>query len=92
MDEKNERAHYYLARLYLRWKKYDLANKHVKKYLTFSLSKTHSGYAHFVQGKVYSRLQMWEEAEKSFRKSYKEIKLSSAKTLAERAAEKSKSN
>jgi tetratricopeptide (TPR) repeat protein len=91
VDEKNERAHYYLARLYLRWKKYDLAKTHIEKYLTYDLSKSHKGYAYFIQGKVYSRLEMWGAAEKSFRTSYKEIKLSSAKALAERAAEKAKS-
>ena len=90
VDSKNERAHYYLARMYLRWKKYDLAKQHIETYLEFNLSRTHSGYAHLIQGKVYSRLKRWKEAERAYRTSYKEIKKSSAKALAERAGEKAK--
>lgn len=89
-DPKNERVHYYLARLYLKWKKYDLAKAHIEKYLSYDLSKYHRGYAHFFQGKIYSRLKMWALAEKAYRKSYKEIKLESAKTLANKAEQRIK--
>ncbi|MEC8277305.1 MAG: hypothetical protein VXZ96_03480 [Myxococcota bacterium] len=90
VDPKNERAHYYLARLYLRWKKIDLAQQHMDTYLAFDLSKLHRGYALAIQGKIYSRLGDWSAAEKAYRASYKATKKDSAKALANRAAEKAK--
>ena len=76
--------------MYLRWKKIELAQKHIDIYLDFELSKLHRGYALAIQGKILSRLGQWSDAEKAYRASYKLTKKDSAKALANKAAEKAK--
>ena len=90
VDPKNERAHYYLARMYLRWKKIELAQKHIDIYLDFELSKLHRGYALAIQGKILSRLGQWSDAERRTVPAINSLRKTSAKALANKAAEKAK--
>ena len=79
IDTDNQRVHYYLARLYMRQKRYDDAEQKLIKYLSFSLMKTHEGYAHYFLGRLQQRQKKWDEAMSSFEKAYKVAGIKNAK-------------
>ncbi len=79
IDGKNERVHFYLARLYLRWRKINLSEKYINSYLQFDLSNMHKGHAFYYQGHIFSRQKRWEEAKKSYQLSWKYAKVKGAK-------------
>ena len=59
IDSKNRRVHYYLGRLYLRWRKNDMAYKHLNRYLQYSLSDSHKGYAFIIWDMSYVRKKQY---------------------------------
>jgi len=78
---KNERAHYYLGRLYLRWNKIDLAEKHLDTYLAFSdLDEMYRGWALYYRGHLYYRKKQWDEAEDCYKQAWKKAKVKKAKS------------
>ena len=79
IDSKNERVHFYLSRLYLRWRKISLAQNHIDKYLTFELSDVHKGYAHYYQGHIFSRQKRWEEAKDAYQMAWRYAKVKGSK-------------
>ena len=80
VDPKNRRSHYYLARLYLRWKKTDQAIASLDKYLSFSgLDKRDIAVAHYYRGIAFARKQDWDAAEAAFKESWKVGKLERSK-------------
>ena len=82
IDSKNQRVHYYLGRLYLRWRKNDLAYKHLYRYLQYSLSDMHKGYAFYYLGHVYARDKEYVKAEDAYNQAYKYAKIKQAKNRA----------
>jgi tetratricopeptide (TPR) repeat protein len=79
IDKDNQRVHYYLARLYLRQKRYDDAEKKLKQYLSFDLMPLHEGYAHYFLGRLYQRQRLWEQSEQEFLTAYEIAKIKNAK-------------
>jgi tetratricopeptide (TPR) repeat protein len=63
---KNERVHYYLARLYLSKKSYTQAEEHINTYLRFDLSDYQKGYAYYLQGHIYARQKKHSQAKKAY--------------------------
>lgn len=82
IDSKNRRVHYYLGRLYLRWRKNDMAYKHLNRYLQYSLSDSHKGYAFYYMGHVHARKKQYAKAETSYNEAYKYAKIKQAKNRA----------
>lgn len=79
-DSKNRRSHYYLARLYLRWKKVSKAIASLDRYLQFSdLDKRDRGLAFYYKGIAHQRLKQWELAEAAYRESWKVSRLERSK-------------
>jgi tetratricopeptide (TPR) repeat protein len=90
ISPKNERVHYYMSRLYLRWKKPDKAQSHIDTYLSFDLSRLHQGYAHYYQGNIFSRKKQWGKAEEAYRKAWKLARLKIAKEKMRKMQDKQK--
>ena len=90
ISPKNERVHYYMSRLYLRWKKPDKAQSHIDTYLSFDLSRLHQGYAHYYQGNIFSRKKQWGKAEDAYRKAWKLARLKIAKEKMRKMQDKQK--
>lgn len=87
-DAKNRRAHYYLARLYLRWKKVDEAIASLDRFLAFpDLDKRDRGVALYYKGLAYLRKKDLDAAEKAFRESWKVARFERAKRRLERIEE-----
>jgi tetratricopeptide (TPR) repeat protein len=79
-DPKNRRSHYYLARLYLRWKKIGKAIASLDSYLQFSnLDKRDRGMALYYKGIAHQRLKQWDLAEAAYRESWKVSRLDRSK-------------
>lgn len=79
-DPKNRRSHYYLARLYLRWKKVEQAIASLDSYLAFGgLDKRDRGMALYYKGVAYQRLKQWDQAEAAYKESWKTSRLERAK-------------
>ena len=87
-DPKNRRAHYYLARLYLRWKKVDSAIASLDRYLAFTdLDKRDRGVALYYKGIAYVRKDDIDAAEAAFKESWKVSKLDRSKHRLQKIAE-----
>jgi tetratricopeptide (TPR) repeat protein len=70
-DPKNRRAHYYLARLYLRWKKTDAALASLDRYMAFpDLDRRDRGVALYYRGLAYMRKKDLDAAEAAFKESW----------------------
>ena len=90
-DPKNQRSHYYLGRLYIRWGKLDEALKTLDHYLTFTdLSDVHRGYALYYKGQVHYRKKQLAKAEEAWKKAWKVGKIKRAKTRLERLDQRKK--
>jgi len=84
-DPKNRRAHYYLARLYLRWKKVDEAIASLDRYLAFTdLDKRDRGVALYYKGIAYLRKKDVDAAEAAFKESWKVARFERAKKRLDR--------
>ena len=88
IDDRNERVHYYLQRLYLRWGKYDQSLSHADQYLAYDLSDYQKSYALYYKGNVYYKQKMWDEAESAYQAAWRANKLKRAKTKLERIKER----
>ena len=91
ISPKNERAHFYLARLYLRMKKYKEAEKEINIYLKFDTNDYQKGYAHYYHGHILMRQRRYAEASSAYDKAWKVNKVKGSKERSEKAREKSKS-
>jgi tetratricopeptide (TPR) repeat protein len=90
-DAKNRRAHYYLARLYLRWKKPVDAVASLDRYLAFAdIDKRDRGVALYYKGIALVRLDKEAEAEAAFRESWKVAKFDRAKRRLDKMEKKRK--
>ena len=78
IDKENQRVHYYLARLYMRQKRYKDAAKKLKHYLSFDLMPLHEGYAHYFLGRILQRQELYEKAIVEFELAYKVGKIKNA--------------
>lgn len=88
-DPKNRRAHYYLARLYLRWDKVDEAIASFDSYLAYTdLDKQDRGIALYYKGLALIRKKDTAGAEAAFREAWKVAKLDRAKSRLDKMAEK----
>lgn len=84
IDANNERVHYYMQRLYLRWGKLDESIAHADKYLAFNLSDYQRAYSLYYKGNVYYKQKNWDEAEAAYKAAWRADKLKRAKTKLER--------
>lgn len=95
LSPKNQRVHYYLARLYMKENKYKAAEKEINTYLKFDLSDYHKGYGYYYKGHILMRQKKYTEAAKSYDMAWKVNKIEKAKERAEAArnmADKKKKN
>ena len=90
ISPKNERAHFYLARLYLRMKKYKEAEKEINIYLKFDTNDYQKSYAHYYHGHILMRQRRYTEAAAAYDSAWKINKIKGSKERAEKAREKSK--
>ncbi len=80
VDKGNRRVHYYLARLYIRWKKLTEADASLDKYLTFTdLSKYDRASALYYKGTVAQRRDQMAVAQGLYEEAWKLAKLERAK-------------
>ena len=85
IDSGNQRVHYYYQRLYLRWNKLELSEKHANIYLAFpDLSDVHRGYALYYKANIYYRRRQWDEAQRLYEEAWRIGKIKSAKDKVER--------
>ena len=82
IDKDNQRVHYYIARLYMRQKRYKEAATKLKHYLSFNLMPLHEGYAHYFLGRIFQRQRLYEKAQDEFLVAYKVGGLKNAKRRA----------
>ena len=88
-DPKNQRSHYYLGRLYVRWGKLDAALASLTTYLAFTdLSDAHRGYALYYKGQVHYRKKQVDQAEAAWKQAWKVGKIKRAKTRLEKLEER----
>ena len=79
-DAKNRRSHYYLGRLYLRWKRPNDAIAALDRYLAFTdIDKRDRGVALYYKGVALVRLNDKKAAEAAFRESWKVARFERAK-------------
>ena len=90
LSPKNQRVHYYLARLYMKQKKYKAAEKEINTYLKFDLSEYHEGYAHYYKGHILMRQKKYKAAAAAYDMAWKVNKIEKAKQRAEMARKKAK--
>ena len=80
VDPKNQRAHYYISRLYLRWGKLKMADTHLATYLAFTdIDANQRGDALYYQGTLRMRQKNPKEAEKLWKEAFKISKHKRAK-------------
>lgn len=88
LSPKNERSHYYLARLYMRMNEYAKAESHIDTYLTFTLSPYQEGYAHYFKGHIHYRQKQYRKAKNAYDKAWEVNKVKGAKERSELASQK----
>ena len=88
LSPKNQRVHFYLARLYMRMQQNQKAEEHIDTYLTFDLSDYHKGYAYYFKGHIHYRQKEYKKAKKAYEQAWKVNKVKGAKERAAKAAEK----
>lgn len=88
-DPNNQRAHYYLGRLFLRWGRMNQARAAFDNYLRFTdLSSEHRAYALYYLGVVHARVKDYDKAEKAWAEAWKVGKLKTAKSRLDHLKEK----
>jgi tetratricopeptide (TPR) repeat protein len=85
LSPKNQRVHYYLARLYMKQKKYTKAEKKINLYLKFDLDDYQKGYAYYYKGHILMRQKKYSLAAETYDLAWKVNKVDGAKDRAERA-------
>jgi tetratricopeptide (TPR) repeat protein len=90
-DPKNQRAHYYISRLYLRWGKLKKADEHLATYLAFTdIDNNQRADALYYQGTLRMRQKKPKEAEKLWKEAYKIAKHKRAKKRLDKLKAKKK--
>lgn len=90
-DPKNQRAHYYIARLYLRTGKLKMCGNHLDQYLAFTdLDNNQRASALYFYGKLEQRRKHPDLAEKYYKEAWKIAKYKPAKNRLDRMAERKK--
>ena len=79
LSPKNQRSHFYLARLYMRMKEYPKAESHIDRYLKFDLSNYQEGYAHYFKGHIHFRQKQFHKAKSAYDKAWEVNKVKGAK-------------
>ncbi len=91
VDPNNQRAHYYIARLYLRWGKLKMCGDHLDKYLAFTdIDANQRASALYFYGKLEMRRKHPDEAEKYWKEAWKVAKYKPAKERLDRIEERKK--
>ena len=90
VSPKNQRTHYYLARLYMKMKDYARAEYAIRKYLKFDSSAIHKAYGYLFKGHIMYRQKKWKEAAASYDKAASLHDIKSAPALAEKSRKKIK--
>jgi len=89
VDAGNQRVHYYLQRLYLRWKKPELSEQHADTYLAFpAITDSQRGYSLYYKGNIYYRKKDYDTARELYQQAWRVAKIKSAKTKIERIDQK----
>ena len=88
LSPKNERAHFYLARLYMRTQDYKQALSHIDTYLSFELSDYQKGYAYYFKGHILYRQQDYRKAKEAYDKAWEVNKVKGAKERSELCVKK----
>lgn len=92
IDPKNQRSHYYLARLYMRQGKHDKALASLNQYLAFdNLGTAHRSYALYYKGRIYYRKKDYAQARTWWEASFKVDKNKRSKRWLEKLDEEKKS-
>jgi len=79
LSPKNQRSHFYLARLYMRMKEYPKAESHIDTYLKYDLSSYQEGYAHYFKGHIHFRQKQYKKAKAAYDKAWQVNKVKGAK-------------
>ena len=88
LSPKNERSHFYLARLYMRMQNYPKAESHIDTYLSFDLSDYHKGYGQYFKGHIHYRQKQYRKAKVSYDNAWKTNKVKGSKERSQMAAKK----
>jgi tetratricopeptide (TPR) repeat protein len=88
LSPKNERSHFYLARLYMRTQDYPKAESHIDTYLTFDLSDYHKAYGQYFKGHIHYRQKQYQKAKLAYDKAWEINKVKGSKERSEMAAKK----
>jgi tetratricopeptide (TPR) repeat protein len=93
IDDDNQRVHYYMQRMYLRWRKLELSEQQADIYLAFpDISDDQRGYALFYKGHIRYRQQRYPEARTLYEEAWKVARIKSAKSRIERIDEQHSGN
>jgi len=91
VDPKNQRAHYYIARLYLRWGKLKKADSHLATYLAFTdIDNNQRADALYYLGNLRMRQKNQKDAEKAWKEAVKVAKHERSKRRLEKLKAKKK--
>ena len=88
LSPKNERSHFYLARLYMRMQEYPKAESHIDTYLSFDLSDYHKGYGQYFKGHIHYRQKQYRKAKTSYDNAWNTNKVKGSKERSQMAAKK----
>lgn len=84
IDTDNQRVHYYMQRMYFRWRKLDLSEHHANTYLAFSeISDDQRGYALYYKGHIRYRQQNFTEARALYEEAWDVARIKGAKNRME---------
>jgi tetratricopeptide (TPR) repeat protein len=90
LSPKNQRIHFYLARLYMRMSENSKAEQHINTYLNFELSDYHEGYAYYFKGHIHYRQKQYKKAHNAYIKAWSVNKVKGSKERAQKALDKTK--
>jgi len=85
VSPKNQRAHFYLARLFLRMNRFKEAETEIETYLKFDTNDNQKGYAYYYKGHILMGQKRFSEAAKAYDQAWKVNKVKSSKEKAENA-------
>ena len=88
LSPKNQRTHFYLARLYMRMTQYSKAESHIDTYLSFDLSDYHKGYGQYFKGHIHYRQKQYRKAKIAYDNAWNTNKVKGAKERSQAAAKK----
>ncbi|MFT4974512.1 MAG: tetratricopeptide (TPR) repeat protein [Myxococcota bacterium] len=93
VNDDNQRVHYYLQRLYLRWRKPDLSLEHADIYLAFpDITDSQRGYSLYYKGNLRYQANDFAAARELYEQAWRVAKIKSAKTKIERINQRGDGN